>query len=122
MQPMATLISLKVRSQRASAKENREMIVQHPWTRMCGTAALTLAAILLQSSAYAQYTVTNLVSNRQGMAQHTDQALVNPWGVAFSPTGPFQIVDDGSGLSTSYTGKGVKTGTIKFPTAQTALT
>jgi uncharacterized protein (TIGR03118 family) len=41
-------------------------------------------------------------------AQLTDNQLLNAWGVAFFPNGPFWIADNNSGLSTLYDGEGVK--------------
>jgi uncharacterized protein (TIGR03118 family) len=46
------------------------------------------------------------------MAQFTDPNLVNPWGIAYSPTtpgnpgGPFWISDNNAGVSTIYNGDG----------------
>ena len=85
------------------------MVVQK---RIGGTIAfLTLVVVALSvisSSAYAQYTVTNLVSNQSGKAQHQDLSLVNAWGIAYAPGGPFWVSDNGTGLSTLYDGNGVK--------------
>ncbi len=50
---------------------------------------------------------TNLVSDVAGLAQVTDKNLVNPWGLASSPTGPLWVSDNGSGVATSYNGQGV---------------
>jgi uncharacterized protein (TIGR03118 family) len=49
---------------------------------------------------------TNLVSDVAGMASVTDANLVNPWGLVASPSGPWWIADNGSGLSTLYNGNG----------------
>jgi uncharacterized protein (TIGR03118 family) len=49
---------------------------------------------------------TNLISDTPGLAAVTDPNLINPWGIAFSSTGPFWINDNGTGLSTVYDGKG----------------
>jgi uncharacterized protein (TIGR03118 family) len=50
----------------------------------------------------------NIISDVPGIARTTDTLgqLVNPWGIAFSSTGPFWISDNGSGLSTLYSGPG----------------
>ena len=53
-----------------------------------------------------QYVQHNLVSDLQGVADRVDPALVNPWGVVASPTSPFWLSDNGSGLSTLYNGSG----------------
>lgn len=49
---------------------------------------------------------TNLTSDLPGVAQNVDPALANPWGIAFSPTSPIWIADNGTGLSTLYNGAG----------------
>lgn len=53
------------------------------------------------------YTVTNLVSDVPGRAAVTDPNLVNGWGITASPTGsPWWVSDNGTSLSTLYTGTG----------------
>src|ERR1700730_4912201 len=48
---------------------------------------------------------TNLISDIPGLAPVTDPHLVNPWGVAVSPSpGAFWVSDAGSGVATVYTG------------------
>jgi uncharacterized protein (TIGR03118 family) len=50
------------------------------------------------------FDTTNLVTDDQTAhpAQITDPALVNAWGVSFSPTSPFWVSDNGSGVATLY--------------------
>jgi uncharacterized protein (TIGR03118 family) len=48
----------------------------------------------------------NLASDVPGLARVTDPNLVNPWGMAFSPTGPFWFADAGSGVSDLLDGRG----------------
>jgi len=50
---------------------------------------------------------TNLVSDIPGLAPVLDPNLKNPWGVSFSPTSPFWISDQRTGVSTLYNGQGV---------------
>ena len=50
---------------------------------------------------------TNLVSDVAGLAQTTDRALVNPWGLASGPGGPLWVANNNSGTSTIYNGLGV---------------
>lgn len=71
------------------------------------TICLGLAVLLVSSVAVAQYQLTNLVSNQVGGARHTDPLLVNGWGLAYGPGGPFWISDEGSGWSTLYNSNGV---------------
>jgi uncharacterized protein (TIGR03118 family) len=66
-------------------------------------AALVLA---LGSTASAQYQQKNLVSDLPNVADNLDTNLVNSWGIAFPPTGPFWISDNGAGVSTLYNGDG----------------
>ncbi len=67
----------------------------------------TLTLLLLSSLSFAQYTVTNLVSNQTGVAPNTDQQhLINPWGLVSLPTSPWWVSDNGSGFSTLYNASG----------------
>jgi uncharacterized protein (TIGR03118 family) len=45
---------------------------------------------------------TNLVSDIPGMAAVTDPNLVNPWGISSSPSSPFWVSDNGTGVTTLY--------------------
>src|SRR6266536_6623014 len=69
--------------------------------------AFALVATGLTTLASAQqYSQTNLVSDVPGWAATVDPNLVNSWGMAFSATSPVWIADNGTGLSTLYTGTG----------------
>ena len=48
----------------------------------------------------------NLVSDINGVARHTDENLVNPWGLAIAPTGAIWVANNGSGTSTVYNSQG----------------
>lgn len=72
--------------------------------------ALCLALMFLPEAARAQYQLKNLVSNVKGQAIHTDPLLVNAWGLAYGPGGPFWVSDAGTGWSTLYDGNGNKQG------------
>jgi uncharacterized protein (TIGR03118 family) len=70
---------------------------------------------------------TNLVSDGFVPAATTDPNLINPWGIAHSPTSPFWVSDNGMGVTTVYTGAGAKVNvggfnaiTIAAPPGQTA--
>src|SRR5215468_12588407 len=52
------------------------------------------------------YQQKNLVSDLPNFAQFRDKSLVNPWGLSHSPDGPWQVSDNGTGLSTQYTSVG----------------
>jgi uncharacterized protein (TIGR03118 family) len=60
----------------------------------------------LPAVAQQRYHRVNLVSDIAGVALRTDPNLINPWGMAFSPTSPVWISDNNAGVSTLYTGKG----------------
>jgi uncharacterized protein (TIGR03118 family) len=51
---------------------------------------------------------TNLVSDGFVPAAVTDVDLKNPWGLAYLPSGPFWVADNGTSKSTAYNGAGVK--------------
>jgi hypothetical protein len=64
-----------------------------------------------------EFTQTNLVSDLPGLAVSLDPHLVNPWGIAFGPTSPFWISDNGTGLTTLYDGAGhILSLTVTIPT------
>src|SRR5579871_907037 len=58
------------------------------------------------------YVRTNLVAasssyvDSAGSASHTDARLANPWGIAYSPTGPLWVADNVAGGATVYDGGG----------------
>ncbi len=67
------------------------------------------AIALISASTYLRadsFTQINLVSDVSGLANTTDPNLKNPWGVAFSPTSPFWVSNQGSGTATLYDGAG----------------
>jgi hypothetical protein len=76
------------------------------------------------------YQQTNLVSDIQGLAQNppsgqANTQLLNPWGLVASPTSPWWVSDNNSGLSTLYNGQGVQQGlvvNIPSPTSATGGT
>lgn len=74
-----------------------------------GILALCLASPVLRAQPNT-FQETDLVSDIPLRAATTDASLMNPWGIAFSPTSPFWISDNKTGLSTLYTGAGTKLG------------
>lgn len=68
-----------------------------------GLLIVTFATFVGSSMAYTQ---TNLVSNISGLAKVTDANVVNSWGIAHLPTGPWWVADNGMGVSTVYNGNG----------------
>lgn len=72
------------------------------------TAACFVMTLLGSTTLLAQtYVQTNLISDIPGLAPTTDHLLVNPWGIARSATSPWWVADNGTGVSTIYTGAGV---------------
>src|SRR6201993_2538148 len=66
--------------------------------------ALVSVMALLPSLSFAQrYKQTNLVSDLADLAP-VDAHLVNPWGLARSPTSPWWVANNGDGSSTLYNG------------------
>ncbi len=78
------------------------------WNRAIPVLMAALAAAvprpIVASTIYAQI---NLVSDIPGFAAVTDTNLHNPWGVSFGAATPFWVSDQGTGVSTLYTGAGV---------------
>src|SRR5213595_2552784 len=54
------------------------------------------------------YTLHRLVADRAGHAPHADAAMVNAWGLAASPTGPWWTSNEARGRSTLYAADGKK--------------
>jgi uncharacterized protein (TIGR03118 family) len=50
------------------------------------------------------YEQTNLVSDIPGAARLADPHLINPWGLAFGPTTPAWVADNGADVATLYRG------------------
>ncbi len=73
-------------------------------------ATAVLLLLVLPGAANAQrgfYQQRNLVSDLPNVAKFQDPNLVNAWGLSHSPTGPWQISDNGTGLSTQYKSNGM---------------
>jgi uncharacterized protein (TIGR03118 family) len=95
-----------------------------PFCKMFSTiAALILGFCTLGVTVSAQtstnnYNQTNLVADTSTVTPapaHVDANLVNPWGIAFFPGGPFWINDNNSGFSTLYDQTGMLQGTFTIP-------
>ena len=82
------------------------------------TASLALALLFSSGVARAQYQVTNLDSNQEKTARVVDPLMVNAWGLAAAPTGPWWTSDNGTGFSTLYDTTGAKVPlNVAIPTA-----
>jgi uncharacterized protein (TIGR03118 family) len=71
--------------------------------RQCRLVLECLEERWLLSGGYAQ---VNLASDVPGLARITDSSLVNPWGITFSPTGPFWFANNGNGVAALLDGRG----------------
>ena len=78
----------------------------NPKSVLSGAALLALACGMPAAFAENGYGQHNLVSDIQGMADHTDATLVNAWGLTRSSTGPWWVNSNGKGLSIVYDGTG----------------
>jgi uncharacterized protein (TIGR03118 family) len=71
-------------------------------------AALAIVAVSILSHGADAYVAQPLVSDRGLGARVHDVALVNAWGLAASPTGPWWTSNEASSASTLYDGEGRK--------------
>lgn len=76
---------------------------------------LTAAASSPAASAAPAVTVHKLVSDQPGVAQLTDPDLVNAWGMSHPPDGPLWVSDNGTNVSTIYSGATPGTPVTKVP-------
>lgn len=68
--------------------------------------------LFVQNPAYAQYTVTSLVTTAQ------DPNLINAWGMAYATGGPFWVSDESTGKSTVYDSSGtIESLVVSIPAA-----
>ena len=74
-----------------------------------GVLLVAIAGVPADAVPHNSYTVHPLVSDVPGAAPVTDTDLVNPWGLAANPSGgAWWVADNGTGVSTLYTGTGAK--------------
>jgi len=91
----------------------RVSLFARPWIPVLAFAVTAITVVLLGPPAVAgaqtngAYVQRNLVSDLAGVARFQDPNLVNAWGLSHSPTGPWQVSDNGTGLSTGYKGNGM---------------
>ena len=80
-----------------------------PLTRLAGLVGAIVVALAAAAAADAGgYVVKPLVSNNGVPGTLTDTNLVNAWGLVAGPTTPWWVADNGSNLSTLYTGAGAR--------------
>ncbi len=68
--------------------------------------AVLLALLPAAAAGQRAYISSALTSDLDGVADHQDALLVNPWGIAFNPDGFVWVADNGTGMSTLYDGAG----------------
>lgn len=73
-------------------------------------------------TAAAAFSVTRLVSDRARGARNRDASLVNAWGLAATPTGPWWVANEARNTSTLYAGDGHKQVlTVQVPCGPTGV-
>lgn len=100
-------------SRRASALRRGLLAVVAISSATCLWAAVVPAQAAPTANRFDQ---VNAVSDLPGVAQLQDPLLVNPWGLALSPTSPVWVANNVTGTSTLYRGGGGNT-----PFAKVAL-
>ncbi len=71
-----------------------------------GSSRVTTAAAMVTPDHRGKndYRQTNLLSDIPGVARNTDPNLVNPWGMAAGPATPIWVSDNGTDVTTLYSG------------------
>jgi uncharacterized protein (TIGR03118 family) len=85
-------------------RNNQERIASRA-ARMALLSFLTLALLALPAAAQ-RVNINYLTSDVTNAGAFLDAHLVNPWGMSISPSGPWWISDNGTGLSTLYIASG----------------
>jgi hypothetical protein len=108
---------------RASPRAHRRSGASRRW--WAALAVVAAAGMALASPAFADhgrngrgvghYVQRNLVSDVPGAAELLDADLVNAWGLAFGPTTPAWVADNGTDVSTLYSGAVGSTPVAKVP-------
>ena len=100
--------SLLARGEFLSGRTGSPLMKTEPFAGILAMVAGVMVAAAPAQLATAQnvYLRHNLVSDLAGLADNTDTNLLNPWGIAFSGSGPFWISDNHGGVSTIYNSTG----------------
>jgi len=85
---------------------NSMVIEFRTWRAGIICAGLLCMAIGLNAQPTQHYKQTNLVADTPGIAAVTDPNLVNAWGISRSSGSPWWVSDNGTGVTTLYTGTG----------------
>ena len=93
-----------------------EMLRHSSECRFVFTQVVLFTTLLIGSfsaPAFAQYSVTAIVSNQNNIGTNAaDPALINAWGITSSAASPFWLSDNGTAKSTLYTSTGQKLGLV----------
>jgi uncharacterized protein (TIGR03118 family) len=73
-------------------------------TAVCAATALTPGSADANTTVHSRYAQVNLVSDVPGLAEVTDPNLVNAWGASYLGTSPLWVSDNGTDVTTLYTG------------------
>jgi uncharacterized protein (TIGR03118 family) len=71
---------------------------------LVAAAAMLAAAPAASAQTIGRYDQTNLVSDQSGKGQLVDKNLKNPWGLAFGPSTPAWVANNGKDNATLYAG------------------
>jgi uncharacterized protein (TIGR03118 family) len=89
------------------------MITKKVVRRLAGTAMVAgavisvgLSAVTASAATPSRFTEVDLVSDHLTLATPADSDLVNPWGLALSPTSPLWVANNGQNIATLYAGGG----------------
>src|SRR5262249_21994594 len=96
------------RSARRVSKEVPVHLRRLEISTLIAVAALSATQVIRVGAAEPgnSYHVQNLVSDGSIAADHTDPLLINAWGLAASPAGPWWVADNETDVSTLYNGSG----------------
>jgi uncharacterized protein (TIGR03118 family) len=109
-QPVARRQVGQAASGQCGAESTKEFVSMKTFLRLTFSTGMALATGAVSFGQH--YTQNNLVSSTPGIAHVTDPQLANPWGISRTSGSPWWISDNGTGLSTLYTGNGAKQGLI----------
>src|SRR6266550_1221508 len=82
---------------------------------LAGAIAAIAAVLMALARGIGRYAQRNLVSDVSGRAELMDPDLVNAWGLAFGPSTPAWVANNGSNNSTLYAGGAGMTPVSKVP-------
>ena len=98
--------SIRIRPQQTTAcRRRRRWLSRGSCRGLVGPAAAAPTAN--------RFDQINVVSDLPGVAPILDPLLVNPWGLALSPTSPLWVANNGTGTATLYRGGGGGTPFVK---------